>query len=314
MTMTDQKVKLVVLGAGATGGFFGAMAARGGMDVTFVARGAHGAAMRERGLRIRSTLQGEWTVSPRVVGYVGELDDETFDLVLVTVKSPDLEAILPAAARLAGDRGIVVTAQNGVECEEQAMRHLPAARVVGAALIISVGIAEPGVLDHRGMALALVGAPRPESETSSRRVAEWLGKAGVQVSHAPDLAAARWSKLVWNNAWNALTAITRLPVGIAAKNPSLRELATRAMREVEAVGRALGVKMPDNIIDTCLIQTDALGDVRPSMLQDVEAGRVLEHEALVGVIVRRGRELGVPTPVNDVLYPILAALSARARV
>jgi 2-dehydropantoate 2-reductase len=244
---------------------------------------------------------------------VGELDDETFDLVLVTVKSPDLEAVLPAAARLAGERGIVITAQNGVECEEQAMRHVPAARVVGAALIISVGIAEPGVLDHHGMALVLAGAPRPESEPAARRATEWLGKAGVQVSHAPDLAAVRWSKLVWNNAWNALTAITRLPVGTAAKIPSLRELGIRAMREVEAVGRALGVKMPDNVIETCIIQTDAVGEVRPSMLQDVEAGRPLEHEALCGVIVRRGREVGVPTPVNDVLYPILAALSARAK-
>src|SRR5512143_3543182 len=119
-------LRVCVIGAGATGAYFGALGARGGADVTFVQRGPHGAAMRERGVRVRGPGVA-FEARPRVVASVDELGGETFDVVLVAVKTADLVAVLPAAARLAGARGAVVTAQNGVEAEAIAAPHVPAA-------------------------------------------------------------------------------------------------------------------------------------------------------------------------------------------
>jgi 2-dehydropantoate 2-reductase len=220
--------------------------------------------------------------------------------------------VLPACAPLLADGGVVITGQNGVEAEDEALRHVPAASLAGGVIVIGASVAEPGVVRYHGLALALVGAARPEGAAAARLAVERLAAARVNVSFAPDLAAARWGKLVWNNAWNALTALTRLPVRAAASDAGVRELGIRMMREVEAVARAQGVNLPDTIVDVCLAQAIGMGDVKPSMLQDVEARRPLEHEALVGVVVRRGRELGVPTPVNDVVLPLLAALSSSA--
>jgi 2-dehydropantoate 2-reductase len=264
--------------------------------------------MRERGVRVRGPGVA-FEARPRVVASVDELGDESFDVVLVTVKTADLVAALPAAARLAGARGTVVTAQNGVEAEAIAAPYVPAAQLVGAVLLIGASVPEPGVVEMNGMARVIVGAPVNAAEPAARRVAEGLAASGLPASFTPDLESARWSKLVWNNAWNVLTCLTGLPVASAAHVPEVRALARRAMEETAAVARASGVSLPDEIVDICLMQAEAVGETKTSMLQDRLAGRPLEVDALCGVIVRKGKELGVPTPVNDVLLALVLGVS-----
>jgi 2-dehydropantoate 2-reductase len=297
-------MRLLVIGAGATGGYFGALAANAGADVTFVQRGPHGAAMRERGVTVLGPGV-ELQARPRVVASVDEVRGERFDVVLVTVKTADLAAVLPAAAAACAPDGAVITGQNGVDAETVAAPLVPAEKLLGAVLIIGASVPEPGVVRGNGMARVLVGAPVPAAEPAAKRAAAALAACGVPASHTPDLAVARWSKLVWNNAWNVLTCLTGLPVASAARLPEVRALAARAMAETAAVARASGVVLPDNIVDICLMQADAVGETKTSMLQDREAGRPLEVDALCGVVVQRGKALGVPTPVNDTLYPLL---------
>jgi 2-dehydropantoate 2-reductase len=300
-----------VIGAGATGGAYGAMAARGGAAVTFVQRGAHGQKMAAEGLVVASG-EGAWpeAVRPRVVADAAALvtAHERFDVVLVAVKSADLTAVLPAAAALAGTgpgAGIVVLAQNGVDAEGHARGIVPAEQLVGAVAIISAWVPTPGRVEYRGHVRLLVGAPAPAAQAAAERLAKALADVGVPASFSPDLASTRWTKLVWNNAWNVITTLTGLTVGHAARTPALRALAARAMAETAAVARASGVNLPAGIVELCLAQADAVGETSTSMLQDRLAGRPLEVEALCGTIVARGLALGIPTPVNDAFYPLL---------
>jgi 2-dehydropantoate 2-reductase len=245
-----------------------------------------------------------------VVAALDELPaEERFDVVLVTVKTSDLAAVLPGCAAHCVEGGAVLLGQNGVDVEAQAAARVPAAQLCGAVLLISASVAEPGVVVNAGMARIIVGAAAPAGDAASRHAAERLSAVGVQASHTPDLPAARWTKLVWNNAWNVLTCLTGLPVASAARLPSLRALARAAMIETVAVARAEGVPLGDHIVDMCLQQGDLIGETRTSMLQDRLAGRPLEAHALCGTIVERGRARGVATPVNDVLYPLLLGVS-----
>jgi 2-dehydropantoate 2-reductase len=295
-------MKLLVVGAGATGAYYGALAHRGGADVTLFARGAHAQAMQTHGVQVKAPA-GDFSVRPRVVT---RLDEGDFDLVLVTVKTGDLVGVLPDAARCLAPGGALITAQNGVEVEELAAPHVPAASLVGGVLFIGASVSSPGHIEVRGRDVVSLGAASEHSVSAAERAVAALVAVGVNAKYVPDLAMTRWSKLVWNNAWNSLTALTRLPCATAARHPALRALAESTMREVVAVARAHGVPLPDSIIETQLAAGESVGDIRTSTLQDILAGRPLEWDPLVGVIVRLGARHGVPTPVNAVLAALLA--------
>jgi 2-dehydropantoate 2-reductase len=300
-------LRILVIGAGATGGHFGALAACGGADVTFVQRGPHGAAMRERGVTV-SGPGVQINARPRVVGRPDDLRGGRFDVVLVAVKSADLPAVLPAAVAACSPDGSVVIGQNGVDADAVAAEMVPAARLVGAVLFISAWVSEPGFVQVNGRGQMVLGAISAEADPLARRLATELAACGVPALHTAELALARWAKLVFNNAWNVLTCLTGLTVGAVARSPALRDLAARAMAEVVNVARASGVGLCYAMVDACLRQGETVGETRTSMLQDRLAGRPLEVEALCGAIVKRGKELGVATPVNDLFYALLVGV------
>lgn len=295
---------MLVIGAGATGGHFGALAACGGADVTFVQRGPHGAAMRERGV----TVCGPGVqihAHPHVVGRTEDLRGGCYDVVLVAVKSADLRAVLPAALEACCPEGAVVIGQNGVDADAVAAAMIPPAQLVGAVLFISAWVSEPGVVQVNGKGQMVLGAMSEEADPLARRLATQLDACGLPALHTAELALARWAKLVFNNAWNVLTCLTGLTVGAVARSAALRDLAARAMAEVVNVARASGVGLCYAMVDACLRQGETVGETRTSMLQDRLAGRPLEVEALCGAIVKRGKELGVATPVNEMFYALL---------
>ena len=304
-------LSMLVIGAGATGGHFGALASCGGADVTFVQRGAHGAAMRDRGVMVCGPgLQ--LTARPRVVARPEDLGGGRFDVVLVAVKSADLRSVLPTAAACCSPNGAVVIGQNGIDADAVAAQTVPAEKLVGAVLLISAWVSEPGIVQVNGKGEMIVGAISLEADPIARLVAAELAACGLPALHTPQLELARWTKLVFNNSWNVLTCLTGLTVGAVARTPELRDLAARAMSEVVNVARASGVDLDDAMVDVCLRQGDDVGESRTSMLQDRLAGRPLEVEALCGAIVKRGEHLGVATPVNHLLYALLLGVD-RAR-
>jgi 2-dehydropantoate 2-reductase len=298
-------MRLLVVGAGATGGFYGALAARGGAEVTLVARGGHAAALAERGLTVR-TPDDELHVRPAVVTDLDALAGQSFDVVLLTVKAPDLPPLLGRAAALGG---VVVTAQNGVDAEPLATERVPTDRLAAAVLFINTALVEPGVIAQKGRHWIALGPVRSEAAAATQRAAELLQAAGVPARYQGDILALKWSKLVWNNAFNVLTALTDRTVGEVARDPALRALAVRMMAEVIAVAAAEGVPLPADTAAMWLAPGEAAGDVTTSTLHDLRGGRPLEHDAIAGTVVRRARAHGVATPVNDILHPLLAARS-----
>ncbi|HJZ85512.1 MAG TPA: 2-dehydropantoate 2-reductase [Polyangia bacterium] len=305
-------MRVLIAGAGAVGGYFGGLLLRAGRDVTLLARGAHAAALRAHGLRVRSYREGTFSVRPPVVTSLAEAAESPrapFDLIIVAVKAPDLDALARDLAalgpRLLGERGVVMPLLNGVESEEVLAAALGPSRVVGAVAHVGAELTAPGQLDHTTRGEILVSQLPGQPSGRAREVAAFLQQSQVPGDYHENLAFISWRKLVWNSAFNAVTALTDTTMGAAARHPRLRALLSAAMRETIAVATAEGVTLPDGMVETMLALGEQYGDARTSMHQDVLSGRTTEHDALNGVVGRRGRKHGITTPVNDTLTALL---------
>jgi 2-dehydropantoate 2-reductase len=296
-------VRILVAGAGAVGGYFGALLLRAGREVTFLARSRHAAAMRKDGLAIDSYREGQFVVRPPIISSLAEAQGH-FDLVIVAVKSNDLPALAQELTKL--DFDVVCSLLNGVESEEQLAKVIGRERVVGAVAHVGAEITQPGHVKHTTRGEILVAPLRGNTPDTARAVAEILASANIPGGYHDDLGFITWRKLIWNNGFNAITALADCTMGHAAKHPALRELLRKTMSEAVAVATAEGVKLPDNIVETMIGFGESYGDARTSMHQDVLTGRPTEHEALNGVVCRLGRKHGIPTPVNDVLVALLS--------
>jgi 2-dehydropantoate 2-reductase len=307
-------VRIAVVGAGAVGGYFGGRLAEAGEDVTFIARGAHLEAIRERGLEVRST-EGDFTIHPASATddphEVGEVDT-----VLVAVKAWQLPEAAARMGPMVEDRTAVVPLLNGIEAPDVLGEALGPGPVLGGLCRILAHRSGPGRIEHTGFP-PTIEFGEFDGSRSERAVAllEAFGRArGVQATLSEDIQRAMWIKLVFIAAMSAVGAATRAPIGVTRALPETRDLLERAFEEVRSVGIGRGVALPDDLLPRFLAVVDALpeGEVT-SMQRDVLAGRPSELEAQVGAVVRLGREAGVPTPVHETLYAALLPQERRAR-
>lgn len=303
-----------MVGAGGVGAYFGGRLAQAGEPVAFVARGAHLAAMRERGLRVDS-VAGDFVIAP-----VEAADDPArigpVDVVLIGVKAWQVSETARTLAPLLGPATFVVPLQNGVEAADQLAAVLGRERVVGGLCKIVSAIVAPGHVRHSGV------PPRVEfGERDGRRSdrIEALRRAferaqGVSVVVPDDVEAAIWEKFLFIAPVSGVGAVTRQPVGVMREVPETRELIERAMLEVAALARAKGVDLPDAAVARNMRYVDSLPhDATASMQRDIMEGRPSELEQQNGAITRLGREAGVPVPVNAFLYAALLPAERRAR-
>jgi 2-dehydropantoate 2-reductase len=305
-------MRILIAGAGAVGGFFGGLLARAGHEVVFLARGANLAALRARGLTVES-VDGDFRVAPvRATGDVA--GEPPVGLVLVTVKSYDTAAAARAIAPVIGPETIVLSLQNGVENEALLAAVLGLPPLMRAMTHIGAELVAPGVVRHVAEGTVYFGEPTGRESARARSLAALLAAAGVRHHLASDILVRLWDKLAWNAAHNAVTALTRATVGAAVAVPATAHVVRAAMLEVVAVARAQGIGLdPERVERTLAFSRAHLGGLRTSMLQDLERGRPLEHEALNGAVVRLGDAAGVPTPVNRTLHGLLAALDPGRR-
>ena len=292
-------MRIAVMGSGGVGGYFGGRLAASGEDVTFIARGAHLDAIRQRGLAITSAL-GDATIRPAKA-----TDDPVeigpVDLVIFTVKFYDSEHAADAIRPMAGPGTGVVTFQNGVDSTDVLARALGAEHVVGGVANIAAVIAEPGVIRHTGT-MARVVFGELDGRTSGRvtALAEALQAAGVDHRLSDDVQRDIWDKMVLLSAFSGLTALMRLPIGPIREDAETRAMYREGLAEALAVARAARIALPDDLTEQKLVQTDALPyELKSSMLQDLERGRRLELPWLSGAIARMGKELGIKTPVHS---------------
>ena len=297
-------MRFAIMGAGGVGGYYGACLARAGNDVAFIARGAHLAAMRDKGLLIHDR-DGDFTVAP-----VTATDDnstlEPVDAVLLCVKLYDVEASAKQIAPLLGPKSIVVTTQNGVEAPEIVNSVIGAGRTLAAATYISATIIEPGAI-RRNNDLTHIEIGELDGPASARvdALVEVFKAAGLDARPSDDTAALLWSKFVLLAANSGMTSLIRQDTGVLRDDPVIREAHTAALAEVAAVGRALDVNLADDIEQRCLDWLDQNAPIKPSLLVDLEAGKRLEVGWLSGAVHRLGKKAGVPTPTHTAIYAAL---------
>jgi 2-dehydropantoate 2-reductase len=296
-----------IMGSGAVGGYYGAKLARAGQQVSFVARGAHLKALRERGMLVWSPL-GDFTVRARA-------EDDTaaigpVDVVLYAVKTYDNAAALPLLTPLLGPDSVVITLQNGVDSVDDVAAAVGRERVLGGPTYIATALSAPGFIEQTGTHRRIVfGEAFGQTGGVSARVqaiAEVMQRADIQAEPVPDARVPLWDKFIYLAPFASFTGAARLPIGPLWADPFIREQFLAAVREVETVARAEGVAIKDDVMERVIGYVDALPpSTRSSLLIDLQAGKRIEVESLTGSAVRRGKAAGVPTPVLAGLYAAL---------
>ena len=297
-------MKIAVMGSGGVGGYFGGLLAKAGHAVTFIARGEHLRAIRKEGLRVVHNA-GEFTVDASAtdnaegVGHV--------ELVLFSVKAYDTDSALGVMSPLIGPDTTVLTLQNGVESHSAVAEAFGEIHALPGAAYVESRIDSPGVVVQTGGVARLVFGEASGEETDRvRRLRDALLSAGINAEVSPDVMATLWSKFLFIAAVAGLTSACRRRIGDLLGEPGYREVLVKAMREIEAVGRAKGINLDDAVVEQTMKYVEgAVKDITASMHLDLERGRRLELEIFNGAVVRMGREMGVATPVNHMLYMVL---------
>ena len=301
-------MRFAILGSGAVGGYYGARLARAGHDVTFVARGAHLQAMRERGLEIKSPALGDFVVQTRAeedTRRVGPVD-----VVILAVKAYDNATALPALPPMLGPDAVVLTLQNGVDSAAEIAAAIGEGPVLGGTTYIATELAAPGVVvqtgTHRRIVFGEVFGELPRMTPRVRRIQEAMSGADIQVEAAADGRVAIWEKFILLAALAGFTGAARLPIGPLWADPFVRERLLDGCREIDRLARAEGVPVaPDRIAQIEAYVTALPGTMRSSLLIDLSQSKRIEVEALQGAIVRRAARAGVPVPIMSTLYAVL---------
>lgn len=292
------------MGSGGVGGYFGAKLARAGEDVTFVARGAHLAAIRERGLTVQSAIEGESAVRAAAVERLDGLP--AADLVLFCVKSFDTASAAEAIRPVVGADTGVLSVQNGVDNEDTLARVLGPGHVLGGVAQVFATIAAPGVIAHSLLGRILCGEMDGQESPRVRAFLAACERAGIPAERSSDIVRTLWEKYVYLVAQASMTALTRCPAGVLRAIPETRAMYRRIIDEMVALGRAERVALAPDYAEQCMGTLDAVGaNAFSSLHHDLVHGKRLEVEALQGHAVRLGARHGVPTPTLADAYALL---------
>lgn len=298
-------MRIAVVGAGGVGGGYGAALAQAGADVTFIARGAHLAAMRKDGLRVESVRGNvhlkptQATEHPAEVGPV--------DYVLFCVKLWDVESAGASIKPMIGPDTAVITLQNGVDAHERLAPILGTRAVMPGVANISATIAGPGLIRQTGTVMRMVFG-EPDGTRSPRAVAfaEMCSKAGIEGVLSEAILTDLWIKFVLLASNAGVMALTRLPVGKLRDDPDINAMFRAAYEEVAAVGRARGIALPDDIVEkTLTFNRNAPPQLMASMAVDLLRGNRIELPWLSGKVVEMGKKHNVPTPTHALMYAAL---------
>jgi len=308
-------MRFAIVGSGAVGGYFGARLAQTGHDVTFLARGAHLEAIRQRGLELRGPA-GDFTVLARAESDPARVGP--VDVVVLAVKTydnvtalPMVKALLSQAESPASAEGlpIVLPLQNGVDSPSELASAVGEQAVLGGSAYISTAVTGPGVITQTGTHQRITfGEFFGDTSRLSPRVSalrEALAGAGIHAEAVPNARVTLWDKLIFLAPFAGITGCSRLPLGRLWSVPTSRELYLAGAAEVARVATAEGVAITTRM-DALERTVDAVNpDVKSSLLLDLEQGKPIEVEALMGSVVRRGRAAGIPTPVLATFYGLL---------
>lgn len=298
-------MKIAMMGSGGVGGLIGARLAHAGCDVSFIARGAHLAAMREHGLKLESQVENvrlrtvQVTDDPATLGQV--------DIVIFSVKLWDTESAARQILPLIGPETGVISLQNGVVKDDILRPIIGEKALMGGVAYMGTAISRPGVIQHTGtMQRVVFGEYSGRRSKRAEALLEWCRKGGLDAAISDDIRRTLWEKFVFLVAMAAVTATIRLPIGPIRSHPMTRKFYLDALREAAAVGRAHGIRLPEDFAEERMAFVDTLPSTMTASMQlDLERGNPLEVEWLSGSVVELGAAVGVPTPVHRAARDIL---------
>jgi 2-dehydropantoate 2-reductase len=313
---------VAIVGAGAIGGLLGAYLSRSGEEVILIARGAHLAAMKSRGVTVRSG-GSEFTERPQCTDDIEAISGS--DVVFLTLKAHSIPGVAEAIGSALGETACIVGAQNGIPWWYFEDRHLesvdpggviarniPYRKVVGCIAYPAAEVVEPGVIEHIEGNRFSLGEPDGSRSERVQAIASMLAKAGLKAQIQSRIRSEVWLKLLGNATLNPLSALTRATLADIVTSPVTHDLVRTLMEEVDGVAKAVGVEVPLTI-DKRMDGAAATGDHKTSMLQDLEAGRPLEVDALLGAVVELADGAGVPVPTLRTVYRITKLLDTSRR-
>jgi len=299
-------MKILVMGAGAVGAYFGARLRASGEDIVLCARGENLRAIREGGLDITS-FRGNLRIDVTATDTPSEF--APYDLILFCVKAYDTDAAAQAISGCLNPGGAILTLQNGVENEAKLVAIFGRDAVMGGNARVGVEMVAPGKIVHISTGSIDFGELDGLQTDRVRTVGEMFQRAGILGQVSTDIMTARWDKLIWNGALNTVTTLTRRRVGEILDDPDGLKLLRTIMQEIVTVARAEGAKISDDRIDAYIAHSQKnLRELKTSTQQDLERGKALEYEALSGAVVRAARRHGISVPAVETIYVLLRLL------
>jgi len=300
--------QILFVGAGSVGGFFGARLAKTNPDVSFLLRSNTLEAVKQNGLTIRSA-DGTFTVRPQAASDARQLPRP--DLIVLGVKAYDLDEVMDQIEPVLTDKTVILTLQNGIDTEDRLIARINRDCVVGGVAYIYSKIAEPGVIDHYKKGAVAIGELMGYESDRLLRIRDTFASAGIPCQLVKDIRRSKWEKMCWNCVFNPITVLIDDHVAKALDHPEMTGVIRQIVGEVAAVSAAMKVPLPLDMPERVVKATKEIRDIHTSMYDDWKAGRRTEIDYLNGFIVRKGRELGIPTPVNEALTAMIKTITEK---
>jgi 2-dehydropantoate 2-reductase len=304
-------MRIAVMGTGAVGGYFGAKLAAAGDDVVFIVRQRHLPGLRRSGLRIESfngdlrVRNGLFTDSPADAGVM--------DLVLFCVKSYDTTEAAAALAPMIGKQTAILSLQNGIDNPDKIAGFWGTERTLAGVVYIGAQVSAPGVIQHSSGGKIVLGPISGHPGDTAHRVEQRLSRAAIPCAISAAIEQVQWAKLLWNAPFCAISCLTRSTVREIVESEALTNLALDCMKEVQAAARIRGIDLKTELFDQTLAFSKGLGDFKTSMLQDLEARKPLEYDALNGFVMRLLERAGEQATINRVFHGTLSFLDNKVR-
>lgn len=304
LSFFNSPMKILIIGAGAVGGYFGAKLSKDGNDVSFFVRPQHKAILEKEGLRVKS-FEGDFSVAAKVVTSVSEIKSPP-DLVILATKCYDAIDAIKSVEPILGSSTIILTLLNGIGIEERLLESY-GERVVPGIVVITARLASPGIIEHFARGFISIGELNRADGVETERVKNLLTlfkNAGVKAHFVSDMKTAKWKKLCWNAAFNPLSVIIENPIKVLLEPPEALTLIKGIIEEVRSVAKSEGVILEEEVIKETIDATYQLGDYHTSMWEDFNSGKPSELKWLNGEVVRIAKERNISAPYNETIVTL----------
>jgi 2-dehydropantoate 2-reductase len=304
-------MKIALIGPGAIGGYYSAMLINSGHDVNLIVKPNYLDIFTKNGIHVKS-VKGDFSVNtPHVISNTNISSLEKVDLLIITTKCFDTENAIKQCIPIIGEDTTVVSIQNGVDNTEKINKHVGNEKVIGGLAYISVTKTGIGNIVHASNGKIILGGINNKISEREKKLQQLFLDSGIGCKISDNITKKAWTKLTFNCAFNPITAITRKPITELVKDSKIKEKIIGIMKEVIAVSNVLGINVDESVIETTLNRFEIIGSFKSSMQQDIENNKKIELDGILGVVIEKGKENEIPTPLIQQMYSDLKLITKK---